>query len=111
MDFAIWFLGNGKISRKQTMKRPNLDFRWTGKNTDAINKIETRDSRAMTRRKFIARISRKGKIYFQEKASQMVAETVELKEDERFLDVCCAPASKLSMIADQRIADCGKKLD
>jgi 16S rRNA (cytosine967-C5)-methyltransferase len=39
-----------------------------------------------------------GKIYFQEEASQLVGETVNLKAGEKFLDVCAAPGSKFNQI-------------
>jgi len=39
-----------------------------------------------------------GQIYFQDEASQLVAETVQLQPNENFLDVCAAPGSKFSQI-------------
>jgi 16S rRNA (cytosine967-C5)-methyltransferase len=39
-----------------------------------------------------------GKIYFQDEASQLVAETVQLQPNENFLDVCAAPGSKTTQI-------------
>lgn len=41
-----------------------------------------------------------GRIYFQDEGSQLVAQTVELKEGERFLDVCAAPGSKVTQISN-----------
>ena len=41
-----------------------------------------------------------GKIYFQDEASQLVAQAVELKPGESFLDVCAAPGSKITQIQD-----------
>ncbi|MGD9628212.1 MAG: 16S rRNA (cytosine(967)-C(5))-methyltransferase RsmB [Pyrinomonadaceae bacterium] len=41
----------------------------------------------------------RGEIYFQDEASQLVAESVRLEAGERFLDVCAAPGSKTTMIA------------
>jgi len=43
-----------------------------------------------------------GKIYFQDEASQLVAQTVGLKDGESFLDVCAAPGSKATYIARQK---------
>jgi 16S rRNA (cytosine967-C5)-methyltransferase len=43
----------------------------------------------------------KGEIYFQDEASQMVAGLVEIKENEKFLDVCAAPGSKTTLIAQR----------
>ncbi len=39
-----------------------------------------------------------GKIYFQDEASQLVAQAVRLKSNESFLDVCAAPGSKVTQI-------------
>ena len=41
-----------------------------------------------------------GKIYFQDEASQLVGRTVDLKDNESFLDVCAAPGSKATQIWD-----------
>ncbi len=43
-----------------------------------------------------------GKIYFQDEASQLVAQAVALKTGESFLDVCAAPGSKITQIQDSR---------
>lgn len=43
-----------------------------------------------------------GKIYFQDEGSQIIAHSVNLKKGESFLDVCAAPGSKLTQIADCR---------
>lgn len=45
--------------------------------------------------------AREGKIYFQEESSQMVAKMVNLREGERFFDVCAAPGSKTTFVAGQ----------
>ena len=42
-----------------------------------------------------------GEIYFQDEASQMVAASVNIKEGEKFLDVCAAPGSKATLIANK----------
>jgi 16S rRNA (cytosine967-C5)-methyltransferase len=77
---------------------PKLSFRFTNKTTEAIKKLldneETKNDR-----KFLRELAENGKIYFQDEASQIVGQTVALKEDESFLDVCAAPASKLSQIS------------
>ena len=41
-----------------------------------------------------------GEIYFQDEASQMVAAAVRLKPSMKFLDVCAAPGSKTTQIAE-----------
>lgn len=45
-------------------------------------------------------LSESGDIYFQDEASQMVAQAVGLTEGDKFLDVCAAPGSKTTMVAD-----------
>jgi 16S rRNA (cytosine967-C5)-methyltransferase len=72
---------------------PNLDFRWTAKTSKQI-----RDRKDQLTRPEIFELAERGEIYFQDQGSQMVAEAVELKAGDRFLDVCCAPGSKLSLI-------------
>ena len=41
-----------------------------------------------------------GKIYFQDEASQLIAQIVALEDGESFLDVCAAPGSKTTLIAN-----------
>ncbi len=43
-----------------------------------------------------------GKIYFQDEGSQLIAQSVNLKSGESFLDVCAAPGSKATFIATQK---------
>jgi len=40
-----------------------------------------------------------GYVYFQDEASQLVASVIQLKEGDRFLDVCAAPGSKTTAVA------------
>lgn len=77
---------------------PNLDYRSTLKTTDAIKKSLERYN-IENKKTFLMELAENGKIYFQDKASQMVGEAVNLQIGEKFLDVCCSPASKLSQIA------------
>ena len=72
---------------------PKLSYRWTAKTTD-----ETKRRRDEETRRELFELAEKGEIYFQDEASQMVAKAVNLQSDESFLDVCCAPASKFSLI-------------
>jgi 16S rRNA (cytosine967-C5)-methyltransferase len=44
-------------------------------------------------------LARAGKIYFQDEASQMVAQMLDAQPGDRVLDVCAAPGSKTSQIA------------
>jgi len=43
-----------------------------------------------------------GKIYFQDEASQLVGQMVNLRENESFLDICAAPGSKTTFINEKR---------
>ncbi|CAN5867812.1 16S rRNA (cytosine(967)-C(5))-methyltransferase RsmB [soil metagenome] len=45
------------------------------------------------------RLAESGEIYFQDEASQMVGQAVELKNEEYFLDVCAAPGSKTTLVS------------
>lgn len=76
---------------------PRLDFRFTAKTNEAVIKSLEREN-VETEKKYLRELSESGEIYFQDEASQMVAKIVDLKADESFLDVCCAPGSKFSMI-------------
>lgn len=49
--------------------------------------------------------SRAGKIYFQDEASQLMAQLVGAEPGDRVLDVCAAPGSKASQIAVQQHVD------
>lgn len=51
-----------------------------------------------------------GRIYFQDEASQLVAQTIELKTGETFLDVCAAPGSKTTYVAKQKEKDERQKI-
>jgi 16S rRNA (cytosine967-C5)-methyltransferase len=46
----------------------------------------------------LRRLAEDGRIYFQDEASQLVAETVDLQPEESFLDVCAAPGSKTTQL-------------
>jgi 16S rRNA (cytosine967-C5)-methyltransferase len=74
---------------------PKLDFRFTAKTSDATKKM-LRDEN--TEKSFLRELAENGEIYFQDEASQLVANAVNLQSNESYLDVCCAPASKFSLI-------------
>lgn len=76
---------------------PKLDFRLTAKTTEAVKK-SLENENIENEKGFLRELAENGKIYFQEKASQMVAEVVGLKENESYFDVCCAPGSKFSFV-------------
>ena len=44
-------------------------------------------------------LAENGEIYIQDEASQMVAKTIKIPQDGRFLDVCAAPGGKTGLIA------------
>ncbi len=46
-------------------------------------------------------LAENGAIYFQDEASQMVAASVVINEDDKFLDVCAAPGSKATAISSR----------
>lgn len=46
-------------------------------------------------------LSAAGEIYFQDEASQLVAHELEVKRDERVLDLCAAPGGKTTLMADR----------
>ena len=45
--------------------------------------------------------AQKGEIYFQDEASQLTAASIDLMPNDRFLDVCAAPGSKVTQIASR----------
>jgi len=76
---------------------PKLSFRFTAKTTDAIKESLTAEN-IEHEKKYLRELAENGKIYFQDEGSQIIGNTVELKENERFLDVCAAPGSKVTQI-------------
>lgn len=77
---------------------PPQDFRFTAKTSEGV-KTALQSPGMIKDKVYIRELAEQGKIYFQDKASQMVAEAVELQEGEKFLDVCAAPGSKTTYIA------------
>lgn len=49
----------------------------------------------------VRELAAEGKIYVQDEASQLVAQTVDLKPNERALDLCAAPGGKTTLIAQR----------
>lgn len=93
-EFGIEETGKLAFANNET---PKLDFRFTTKTTDAVKKSLEKEN-IEAEKSFLRELSENGKIYFQEKASQMVAEIVDLQPNESFFDVCCAPGSKFSFV-------------
>jgi 16S rRNA (cytosine967-C5)-methyltransferase len=103
------FEETAKLARANN-EAPALAFRFT-------KKFHHRDTEAQTFLKkseflencFIAEkidanlleLAENGEIYFQDEASQMVASLFEIKENEKFLDVCASPGSKTTLIAER----------
>lgn len=78
---------------------PEMSFRYTAKTTDAVKKsLESGE----IDKKYLFELAENGKIYFQDKGSQIVAEAVDLEENESFLDVCAAPGSKTTFVARKK---------
>ncbi len=46
-------------------------------------------------------LAESGEIYVQDEASQIVANCIELKENQKFLDVCAAPGSKTTLVGSK----------
>jgi 16S rRNA (cytosine967-C5)-methyltransferase len=81
---------------------PTQSFRFTAKTTEAIRKsLESEDG--SIDKKYLRELAENGKIYFQDEGSQIIGNAVELKENERFLDVCAAPGSKATQIANHKL--------
>jgi len=49
----------------------------------------------------VRELSAAGQIYLQDEASQLVAEVLDVKPDERALDLCAAPGGKTTLMADR----------
>jgi 16S rRNA (cytosine967-C5)-methyltransferase len=74
-----------------------LEFRGTAKSDSALTGHEDLQT--------LNQLAREGKIYFQEEGSQMVATAVKLDRGQRFLDVCAAPGSKTTYIANGKAGE------
>ncbi len=96
---------------------PGLVFRLTKKSDEntvaALSKLDLE----ITESKFVSgawKVSKSnemlrhyaesGKIYFQDEASQLVGQILNVQENESFLDVCAAPGSKTTFIDSKRQA-------
>lgn len=99
---------------------PTLIFRLTGKFYSKNPQIQSEILESITNNSveseliensFTARhfddnlweLAEKGLIYFQDEGSQMVASTVNLHNEQLFLDVCASPGSKTTFIANKRL--------
>lgn len=80
---------------------PKLSFRFTAKTTDAIREAFTKEN-IPTDKKYLRELAENGKIYFQDEGSQLIGNAVDLNENDRFLDVCAAPGSKVTQIQNSQ---------
>ncbi len=87
-----------KLANKNN-ETPKLSYRFTAKTTDAVKK-SVENEEVDNRRDFLRELAENGKLYFQDEASQFVAKAVDLKFGEVFLDLCAAPGSKATFIAN-----------
>lgn len=96
---------------KANNETPQLVFRLTSKSeentVETLKKVglELEESKIVSGAWLVNRANeilhayaQAGKIYFQEESSQLVAEVINLRADESFLDVCAAPGSKTTLI-------------
>jgi 16S rRNA (cytosine967-C5)-methyltransferase len=83
---------------------PEISFRFTAKTTDSV-KSSVKNEDAENRKDFLRELAENGKLYFQDEASQMVAKAVNLQIGETFLDVCAAPGSKATFVANEVIKE------
>lgn len=85
---------------------PQLSFRFTTKTPLDTHFDGVRESKIVSNAFVadrmtpeLAKAAAEGTIYFQDEASQMVARAIALPPSGRFLDVCAAPGSKITLIA------------
>ena len=78
---------------------PKTSFRWTAKTSEAIKK-SLENENIESEKKYLRELAEGGKIYFQDEASQIVGNAVDLREGEKFLDVCAASGSKVTQISN-----------
>lgn len=73
---------------------PGLEFRLTPKGLSrGLSDLEDMDVEQAIR------LSEEGLIYLQDRGSQIVAETISLRDGDRFLDVCAAPGGKSGLVS------------
>lgn len=85
---------------------PNAVFRLTAKSPPTASFQGVREA-ALVSGGFVADgltselsdAAARGEVYFQDEGSQLIGNSVKLRNSDRFLDVCAAPGSKVSQIA------------
>ncbi|MGI8641669.1 MAG: 16S rRNA (cytosine(967)-C(5))-methyltransferase RsmB [Pyrinomonadaceae bacterium] len=96
---------------KANNETPQMVFRLTAKSDEQTLEILNKIGLEITESEFVPNAfhvsksneilfayAQEGKIYFQEESSQLVGQTVNLRNGESFLDVCAAPGSKTTLI-------------
>ncbi|MBP7376983.1 MAG: 16S rRNA (cytosine(967)-C(5))-methyltransferase RsmB [Pyrinomonadaceae bacterium] len=87
---------------------PRVAFRRTKKTSEDVLQVLTDFERSETVRgcyfadritPWLRELEAAGELYFQDEASQMVAQAVHLAAGDRFLDICASPGSKTTAIA------------
>jgi 16S rRNA (cytosine967-C5)-methyltransferase len=69
--------------------------------TIELSKVAQEASRVSGAAALVRELAAEGKIYLQDEASQLVAQTVDLKAGETALDLCAAPGGKTTLMAQQ----------
>ncbi len=97
-----WVSRFGEEAARELVESDNTapvgEFRWTLRTTDAVKRALS-DQDAPNRAEFLRELAANGKIYFQDRGSQLVAGSLSLRPGERFLDVCAAPGGKTTLAA------------
>jgi 16S rRNA (cytosine967-C5)-methyltransferase len=79
-------------------QQPDLEFRWTSRTTDA-DRRSVAEQKGAANADFLRELAENGKIYFQDRGSQIVTDALLLKDGETMLDVCAAPGGKSTLAA------------
>jgi 16S rRNA (cytosine967-C5)-methyltransferase len=58
----------------------------------------------------LAELVAEGQVYLQDEASQLVAEVLDVKPGQRVLDLCAAPGSKTTLVADRWLDSAAKSI-
>lgn len=75
-------------------------FSWAGAALES-SKVAEAAWRVSGATSVLRELSLRGEIYFQDEASQLVAELVNAKRGDRVLDLCAAPGGKTTLMADR----------
>jgi 16S rRNA (cytosine967-C5)-methyltransferase len=108
---------------KTNNQQPPTAFRLTDQTDEAVlteletagaklekSKIANNAFRVSGATQAVRKLVSENKIYLQDEASQLVGETINLKPEENFLDVCAAPGSKTTLISSRFKVQSSKSL-